>query len=116
MKTKKQILQLAEKHFNADHCRAAFYKGYKESAEYLTSMEQNLRERLIKTERLERERDVYKAALERLKGHQECDDCYYSCPLSEAGCCNPDGGTECTCNGSFVQAALAHGEKIRDGE
>ena len=28
--------------------------------------------------------------------HYECEDCWYSCPKSEEGCCN-DGGSDCTC-------------------
>ncbi len=29
--------------------------------------------------------------------HSTCDDCWYSCPKSEDGCCNDDVGTECNC-------------------
>jgi hypothetical protein len=29
--------------------------------------------------------------------HRECDDCWYSCPKSEDGCCDDDAGTDCNC-------------------
>lgn len=29
--------------------------------------------------------------------HYECDDPWYSCPMSDEGCVNPGEGEECTC-------------------
>lgn len=29
--------------------------------------------------------------------HYSCDDCWYSCPKSEDGCCNEAEGDECNC-------------------
>lgn len=44
--------------------------------------------------------------LQKLKTkHYECDDCYYSCPKCEEGCCNEFVGDECTC-GADEQNAL----------
>ena len=30
-------------------------------------------------------------------GHEACEDCFYSCPKSEEGCCNDLAGDECNC-------------------
>lgn len=29
--------------------------------------------------------------------HEECEDCWYSCPLSEGGCCDESQKKECNC-------------------
>ena len=29
--------------------------------------------------------------------HHYCDDCWYSCPKSEEGCCDKSQGDECNC-------------------
>lgn len=40
-------------------------------------------------------------SLESLKiPHYECEDGWYSCPLSEQGCFNEAQGEECTCGAS----------------
>ena len=43
--------------------------------------------------------------------HYTCEDCWYSCPKSEEGCCD-DAQTGCTCgadeHNARVNAALAH--------
>ena len=31
------------------------------------------------------------------RSHHYCDDCWYSCPKSEEGCCNEAEGDECNC-------------------
>lgn len=31
------------------------------------------------------------------RSHRECDDCWYSCPKSERGCCNESQGDDCNC-------------------
>ena len=36
--------------------------------------------------------------LEKLRqDHVECNDCWYSCPKSENGCCNYSEGDDCNC-------------------
>lgn len=36
--------------------------------------------------------------LEKLRrGHYSCDDCWYSCPKSDEGCCSHFTHTECDC-------------------
>jgi len=32
-----------------------------------------------------------------LREHYSCDDCFYSCPKSEEGCCNDELEDECNC-------------------
>jgi hypothetical protein len=64
------------------------------------------------------ERGRYRAALEGLRrGHRVCEDCWYSCPLSEEGCCD-ERATECTCGASdhnaIIDAAL--GPAAGEGE
>jgi hypothetical protein len=43
--------------------------------------------------------------------HYDCEDCWYSCPKSEGGCCD-DAQTGCTCgadaHNARVNEALAH--------
>jgi hypothetical protein len=39
------------------------------------------------------------------RSHYICEDCWYSCPLSEEGCCD-DRQDECNCG------AAEHNEKI----
>jgi len=29
--------------------------------------------------------------------HYYCEDCWYSCPLAEEGCCDEEAGDECNC-------------------
>jgi len=31
------------------------------------------------------------------KSHYYCEDCFYSCPKAEDGCCDDDSGDECRC-------------------
>lgn len=54
--------------------------------------------------------DVSPASVERLieelkRYHHVSDDCWYSCPLSDEGCCNHDE-TGCTCG------ATTHNEQV----
>jgi len=45
--------------------------------------------------------------LEKLRrGHCSCDDCWYSCPKSEDGCCDDSQGKECNCGADEHNAAL----------
>lgn len=43
--------------------------------------------------------------------HYECEDCWYSCPKSEEGCCNDNMGDDCTCgadtHNALIDALLA---------
>ena len=47
-------------------------------------------------------------ALEQLKrDHYVCDDCWYSCPLSDDGCCDDDvPEDECNCGASEHNARI----------
>ena len=38
--------------------------------------------------------------------HYECDDCWYSCPKSEDGCCNEGSGDECNCGADATNESL----------
>lgn len=45
--------------------------------------------------------DIKEIILEKLnklyREHHQCEDTWYSCPLSEEGCSNDQEGEECTC-------------------
>lgn len=46
-------------------------------------------------------------ALEKLRRkHDECEDCWYSCPKSEDGCCDDEQGDECNCGADKHNAIL----------
>jgi hypothetical protein len=42
--------------------------------------------------------------------HFECEDCWYSCPKSEGGCCNSEQGKDCNCgadqHNAIIDAAI----------
>ena len=66
----------------------------------------------------EAERDRLREALRNAKiSHRECEDCWYSCPLSAEGCCD-ERQTECTCgadkHNAAIDAALAPAEPAKD--
>ncbi len=45
--------------------------------------------------------------LEKLRRHHTyCDDCWYSCPKAEDGCCNDQAGDECNCGADKHNAIL----------
>lgn len=45
--------------------------------------------------------------LEKLRRiHNYCDDCWYSCPKAEDGCCNDEVGDECNCGADQHNAVL----------
>lgn len=46
------------------------------------------------------------ALLAALRGHYTCDDCWYSCPKSEEGCCNHEEGDKCNCGADAHNAAI----------
>lgn len=52
--------------------------------------------------------------LERYSIHYECEDCWYSCPKSDEGCCDVRAGTECNCGADSAQSALAEYEKLKE--
>jgi hypothetical protein len=57
-----------------------------------------------------------RAAAEKIAGpHYECEDCWYSCPLSSGGCCNENEAKDiCTCGrDARVEAILAHDAQTR---
>jgi hypothetical protein len=42
--------------------------------------------------------DVLKELEKLRRTHYSCDeDCWYSCPKAEGGCCDDNAGTECNC-------------------
>ena len=41
--------------------------------------------------------DDVREELGKIIGHYYCDDCWYSCPLAEDGCCDDNAGTDCNC-------------------
>ena len=45
---------------------------------------------------LEAVRDMT-AELKETSRHYECDDCWYSCPMSDEGCCDDSAGGDCNC-------------------
>jgi hypothetical protein len=51
-----------------------------------------------------------KVLVERLlklkREHHECEDCWYSCPKSEDGCCNEGQGDECNCGADTHNAEI----------
>ena len=62
---------------------------------------------------IERLRDALKSL--RIDKHAECDDCWYSCPKSDSGCCDRDQPKdECTCGmdaqNEIIDKALLGGE------
>lgn len=44
-------------------------------------------------------------ALARRK-HRDCEDCWYSCPKSEGGCCDDRQGGECNCGADEINARV----------
>ena len=38
--------------------------------------------------------------------HVQCEDCWYSCPKSEDGCCNEAMGDECSCGADETNAEI----------
>ena len=45
--------------------------------------------------------------LEKLRmTHKCCEDCWYSCPKSEDGCCDEREGDECNCGADQHNATL----------
>jgi len=66
-------------------------------------------QKMVVEQGIQRERDLIKQSKaliedgERLasfikpKSHHNCEDCWYSCPKSEDGCCDEQWGDECNC-------------------
>ena len=40
------------------------------------------------------------------KQHYYCEDCYYSCPQEEDGCCDETEGDDCNCGADKHNAAI----------
>lgn len=40
------------------------------------------------------------------RGHDYCDDCWYTCPEHPEGCCNDDAGNECNCGANKYNEKL----------
>lgn len=41
--------------------------------------------------------DIIKELEKLRRGHYCCEDCWYSCPKTEDGCCDDRKGDECDC-------------------
>lgn len=48
----------------------------------------------------------------RAQRHYECEDCWYSCPESDDGCCN-DTEHGCTCSAPLAHEAADEIERLR---
>jgi len=46
--------------------------------------------------------------------HYECEDCWYSCPLSDGGCCDDRQPKECNCGRDERIKRIMH--ELRDAE
>lgn len=44
--------------------------------------------------------------------HYECDDCWYSCPMSSEGCCNDNEPLRCNCGADRVNAHIETVENV----
>lgn len=48
--------------------------------------------------------------------HDYCEDCWYSCPKAEGGCCDDRAGTECNCGAdkanSIIDAAIKQIDQV----
>ena len=40
------------------------------------------------------------------RGHYYCDDCWYSCPKAEDGCCDEGAGEDCNCGADEWNARI----------
>ena len=58
---------------------------------------------------LEAENKRFRHGLEALKKtvtHYTSEDCWYSCPKSEEGCCDENGGDDCNCGADEIIAVI----------
>lgn len=46
------------------------------------------------------------ALKESRRAHDQCEDCWYSCPKSPEGCCNELAGDDCTCGADEYNAGV----------
>ena len=51
----------------------------------------------------------------RSRGHRECEDCWYSCPLSREGCCDDARPKECDCGYIDDHRAADEIDRLRQG-
>lgn len=50
--------------------------------------------------------DLLTALRESKRAHHYCEDCWYSCPKAEDGCCNRAEGTDCNCGADAWNAKV----------
>ncbi len=50
--------------------------------------------------------DVFSELGKLRRSHYDCEDCWYSCPKSEDGCCNSGKGNECDCGADNYNAII----------
>ena len=64
--------------------------------------------------------EVEEALVKAKRKHIECEDCWYSCPKSEGGCCNEAEPDICNCGADKanknIDQALAQIQRIKKGE
>ena len=62
---------------------------------------------------------VREAMVKLYRKHDECEDCWYSCPKSADGCCNDAQGDECNCgaekHNAILDAIISSLSKIEEG-
>jgi len=71
----------------------------------LYSWKSHENEQVQKMHELKNEVDKLTEALEKCKRkHYYCEDCWYSCPKADGGCCNEADGDECNCGADKFNA------------
>lgn len=48
--------------------------------------------------------------------HTHCDDCWYSCPKSDGGCCNDAEGDDCNCGADEHNAEVEATPEIEEND
>ena len=50
-----------------------------------------------------------------LRDHYFCEDCWYTCPKHEDGCCNDAEGNECNCGADKINKEASYlYKKLKD--
>jgi hypothetical protein len=87
--------------------RRAHDIGYRDLERKVEALE---RELLILSVELARRDEIIARLKETLptfkRGHYYCDDCWYSCPKAEDGCCDERAGKDCNCGADEWNARI----------
>jgi hypothetical protein len=98
--------QMSEELYNSsDYCwLAEQYEALEADCSILN------RELLILSVELARRDEIIARLKETLptfkRGHYYCDDCWYSCPKAEDGCCDERAGKDCNCGADEWNARI----------